>query len=230
MEKIPAQELIIKTLKEKSSLKQNIFQNTIKQFNELKSIIKEIITELKKEFGSYDGRVTIDYRERGEYEVELRIAGDVIIFYMHTNVFDFDDNHPIRKTSYIKENSLRSYCGMITVYNFLADSFKFNRTNDVGYMIARLFINNENHFFVEGKRQLTFLYNDFTNGVIDRATLKNIVESGILYVLNFDLFTPPFDAVKEISVSEIEAVANTMQIATGKRLGFRFQADSDQFE
>ena len=43
-------------------------------------------------------------------------------------------------TSYVKEDKNRSYCGVIHLYNFLADSFKYNRLNDVGYLIGRVFI------------------------------------------------------------------------------------------
>ena len=52
---------------------------------------------------------------------------------------------------------------MINIYNFLADSFKYNRLNDVGYLVGRVFLNKDLHYFVEGKRQLGFLYNDFVN-------------------------------------------------------------------
>ena len=44
----------------------------------------------------------------------------------------------------------RTYCGVINMYNFLSDSFKYNRENDLGYLIGRMFINKENTF-VEGK-------------------------------------------------------------------------------
>jgi hypothetical protein len=80
---------------------------------------------------------------------------------------------------------------------------------------------------VEGKRQLGFLYNDFIHSLIDEAAIKAILESAILYSINFDLFTPPFDAIKEVSVLDMQAASESMQIKTGKRLGFRFQADSD---
>jgi hypothetical protein len=119
---------------------------------------------------------------------------------------------------------------MIIIYNFLADSFKYNRINDVGYMVARIFINSELHYFVEGKRQLGFLYHDFPNKTINQQALKNIVESAIIYALDFDLFTPPFEEMQEVSVSQILETSENMRIKTGKRLGFRFRADSDQIE
>ena len=99
--------------------------------------------------------------------------------------------------------------------------------NDLGYVVGRVFINRENHYFAEGKRQLGFLYNDFIHSVIDETSIKAILESSILYCMNFDLFTPPFDAIKEVSVQDMQTASESMQIKTGKRLGFRFQADSD---
>ena len=230
MEKKTPRELILKTLKEKSSLKQDVYANTLEAFLILKKTAKETASELSKAAYEIDKRVVIEYKDKGEFEFELRVAGDLLIFAMHTNVFEFDKSHQVWKNSYIKDDNTRSYCGMINVYNFLNDSFKYNRINDLGYVIGRLFINKENHYFVEGKRQLGFLYNDFVHSVIDAEAIKAILESTILYCLSFDLFTPPFDAIKEISVLDMQSVSENMQVKTGKRLGFRFQADNDSID
>lgn len=230
MEKSTEKNMILKLLKEKSSLKQDVFHKNIAVFEELKQVIKEMVYDLKNDVARTDKRIVIDYREKGSYEIELKVAGDVLFFHMHTNVFTFDKSHSIWKTSYVRDNPSRTYCGMINIYNFLADSFKYNRVHDVGYMIARIFINTELHYFVEGKRQLGFLYHDFPNKVVDRQALRNIVESAIIYALDFDLFVPPFEAMQEVSVSQILEASENMRIKTGKRLGFRFQADSDQIE
>lgn len=230
MEKKTPRELILKTLKEKSSLKQDVYTNTLTAFLTLKKTAKEFAYELSKEMGTIDKRVVIEYKEKGEFEFELRVAGDLLIFSMHTNVFEFDKSHQVWKNSYIKEDHTRSFCGMINIYNFLNDSFKYNRINDLGYVIGRIFINKENHYFVEGKRQLGFLYNDFVHSVIDAEAIKAILESTILYCINFDLYTPPFDAIKEISVQDMQSVSENMQGKTGKRLGFRFQADNDSID
>lgn len=230
MEKKTPRELILKTLKEKSSLKQDVYANTLNAFLTLKKTAKEVTYELSKEMSIIDKRVVIEYKEKGEFEFELRVAGDLLIFAMHTNVFEFDKSHQVWKNSYIKEDHTRSFCGMINIYNFLNDSFKYNRINDLGYVIGRVFINKENHYFVEGKRQLGFLYNDFVHSVIDAEAIKAILESTILYCINFDLYTPPFDTIKEISVQDMQSVSENMQGKTGKRLGFRFQADNDSID
>ncbi len=229
MDKPTPRELIVRTLKEKSSMKQDVYANTLHAFNILKSTAKQVAAELKKEATAIDKRVIIDYKEKGAFEFELRVAGDLLIFNMHTNIFEFDKSHNVWKSSYVKEDHLRSFCGIINIYNFLNDSFTYNRVNDSGYVIGRIFVNKENHYFVEGKRQLGFLYNDFIHSVIDEDAIKSVLESTILYCLNFDLFTPPFDSIKEISVADMQTASEGMQIKTGKRLGFRFQADNDDF-
>lgn len=227
MDGLKPKEKILKLLKEKSVVKQDVFHLTIDVFGEFKKVIKSVAKDLSRDLSKIDDRVVIEYTDKSEFEVELRVAGDILLFYMHTNVFDFDKSHGIWKTSYVRENEMNSYCGMINVYNFLNDSFKYDRLNDLGYLIARVFVNREHHYFVEGKRQLGFLYNDFVNSTLDKTHIKNIVESAILYSLDFDLFVPQFDDVKEVSVHEIKMALNSMQLKTAKRLGFRFMADND---
>jgi len=230
MEKLTPYELILKSLKEKSSMKQDVYANTLQSFKILKASAKQIAADFKDEVAAIDKRIAIEYREKGEFEFGLRVAGDLLIFSMHTNIFEFDKSHQIWRNSYVKEDHSRSFCGIINIYNFLNDSFTYNRINDVGYVIGRIFVNKENHYFIEGKRQLGFLYNDFVHAVIDEKAIKSVLESTILYCLNFDLFTPPFDSVKEVSVSDMQAASESMQIKTGKRLGFRFQVDSDEVD
>jgi hypothetical protein len=220
-------EMILQVLKDKASLKQDVFQKNIELFKLLRDVSKDLSKELKPKAAQIDKRLLVEFREKGEFEFELRVAGDVLVFSMHTNVFEFDTSHNIWKSSYVRDNEKASYCGMINIYNFLADSFKYNRNNDLGYLVARIFVNYEDHFFVEGKRQLGFLYNDFANSIISIEQLRNIVESAILYCLDFDLFTPPFDEVKVISLGQAQEAATMISVKTGKRLGFRFQADTD---
>ncbi len=205
--------MILKVLKEKASLKQDVYFRNIEVFKMLREVSREISKELKPKATEIDKRLIVEFRDKSEFEFELRVAGDVLIFSMHTNV--------------VRDNEGASYCGMINIYNFLADSFKYSRSNDLGYLVARIFINFEDHFFVEGKRQLGFLYNDFANSVISKDQLRNIVESAILYCLDFDLFTPPFDEVKVITLGQVQEANALASVKTGKRLGFRFQADTD---
>ncbi|MBK8806352.1 MAG: hypothetical protein IPO21_06805 [Bacteroidales bacterium] len=201
------------------------FENTQNAFSNLKQVIHDFSEEYNNELQSLGKEAVIEYKDLGNFEIELKIAGDLIVFNMHSNIFDFDKNNPIWKSSYVNENSFASYCGVINVYNFIADSFKFNRLDDIGYLIARIFVNKDNHYFVEGKRQLGFLYNDFSNSVLSTFELKRILESAILFTLDFDLLVPEYDNVNMITVAQVKANINNVKYQTAKRLGFQFQAD-----
>ena len=213
---------IVEVVKNKASLKQKIYRNTLAGFLQFKENSKNVLENLVKEAANFDDGVSIVYQEKGVFEYQLKIGGDIILFHMHTNVFEFDKSHALWKTAYLKEDSSRSYCGIINIYNFLADSLKYNRYDDSGYLIGRIFINKDNHFFVEGKRQLNFIHNDFTSQTVNEQDVLNIIQQAILYSMDFDLFTPPYRHVQEISVGQLLNEASGMRLKTGKRVGFKF--------
>jgi hypothetical protein len=215
-------EQILSLLKNKSVLKQDVFHNTIAQFNSLKEVLKTTIQELKDQFGNTDSRVTFEYRDRGAFQCEIRVAGDLLIFQMHTNVFQFEQDSSFWQTGYLKENPENSYVGTINVYNFLSDSFRYDRTSDVGYLLARAFINKENHFVVQGKKQLGIMFNDIVSSDFDTTNQKKLVEQVILYALNFDLLIPPYENLHQITVEEMQDINHSGCLATGKRMGFKF--------
>jgi len=222
-----SKELIIKTLQNVATTKQMIYQESRRIFSLFKNHIRACSTELVNATKDSEYPLEINYKENGEYEIQLTIAGDILLFSLHTNVFNFNDEHFIHKTPYVQEDYLRAYCSMIQIHNFLADSFRFNRLNDLGYLIARIFINKEQHFFVEGKRQLGFLYSDFATLTLEEKTIVKIIDSSILYALDFDLLVPPYEKVKISSVLEILKRNGTMALKTGKRVGFQFKSDTD---
>ena len=219
---------ILRMLEGKSAMKQDVYQRIIAVYADLKTVLAEVAADLSTAIQQKDVRVTVKYTDKGETAAELKVAGDVIIFHMHTNVFRLDQGHSLWKTSYLLEDELRGYFGVINMYNFLSDSFKYNRERDLGYLVARLFINKDGHFFVQGKRQLGFLYNDLATNTIDKERIKQVLHSVIMYTLDFDLLTPPYDQVNQVTVSEMNDLSANVQISTGKRLGFRFQSDSDE--
>ena len=216
------QETIIK----KSALKQKIFDNTFAIFNELKETLLEMASEMDDELeGKLDKRVRIEYRDRGKFETQLQIASDLLIFQMHTDVFEFDANHVIWQCPYVQADRDNSYCGVINIYNFLSDSFKYNRNADEGYLIGRIFINRERCYFVEGKRQNSLRAINFGSREIDRGALIAILETAIHYVLNFDLLVPPFEACKRATVDQFKTRMDNSKFITGKRLNYDFNVD-----
>lgn len=213
---------------DKSDLKQRVYESTKETFELFRSTTREMIHLFQQKTKEEGRNVRFDFTDRGDFEFEVKFAGDVLIFVMHTNVFEFSRDHQVMKSPYIREDSKRSYCGSIRIYNFLADSFTYQRDQDLGYMIGRVFVNYEKHYFIEGKRELGMLYNNFNSSLISSESVQSIVESAIEYTTNFDLLTPPYDEVKLVSVGEMRYDFDKKSMATGKRLGFRFQADTDE--
>ena len=216
---------IIGLLKTKSVLKQKIFDNTYETFGLLKEVLSEVSEEFNPPLAKLDNRVTVEYINRGMFEAQLKVAGDMLVFSMFTNAFEFDRSHPIRKNSHVADNPYNSICGMISIYNFLNDSFRYNRSGDLGYLIARMFINRDFFYFVEGKQQMNNWVNHFGTATISKEILREIVESAILYTINFDLLVPPYDSVKIITLEQMNSKIDSARFQTGKRLGFTFNSD-----
>lgn len=214
-------------LQDKASLKQDIYTKTLNTFKTFYDILFALSKEYEQFSNEQNATIPFKLTRKNEFEIELQFGGDVLIFMMHTNIFEFSRDHEVMKTPYIREDKLRSYCGVIHIFNFLADSFKYNRLNDSGYLIGRLFINKELHYFIEGKREVGLLYPNFATSIVNEQSIRKIIESAIEYTLNFDLLTPAFDSIKEVSVDEIQTTSDNIKLKTGKRLGFKFQADHD---
>lgn len=220
-------EKIVELLRTKVILKQEVYSKTKEVFNELRKLLAEISDDLSSRVKNISTDLLISYKISSEYEVEFTIGDETLLFVMHSNIFTFDSTHEVWKSSYVQQNKDNAYCGKIFIYNFLSDSFKFNRTNDIGYLLGRVFVNKDKHFFVEGKKQLSYLYNDFSTTELDSESLMKIIESAILYSLDFDPFTPPFEQQGQISVGDVVDANLQSRIITGKRLGFKFQADTN---
>lgn len=217
--------LLIGTLKEKSLLKQKVYDNTLQSFGVVKDILKSMSKDINLNIGEIDSRVKLEYTDRSNFDAQLRVAGDILLFSMHSNIFQFDRDHPVWKTAYLQKNKYNAYSGIINIYNFLADSFKYSRFDDLGYLIARVFINHEKQYLVEGKRQMGMLFTNYGNEEISRQAMQNIIYTAIQYALEFDLLVPPYDAVKIATVGQAEAKIQHSKIITGKRLGFQFNSD-----
>lgn len=217
--------LIVDTLKGKSVLKQKVFDNTASAFMLVKEILKNLARDVNSNLSGIDPRIRMEYTDRSTFDAQLKVAGDLLLFSMHSNIFQFDREHPAWKTAYIQKNKFNAYSGIINIYNFLADSFKYSRLDDLGYLIARIFINHENQYFVEGKRQMGMLFTNYGSEEFNNESLKKIVYTAINYSLEFDLLVPPYDTVKIASVGQAESKIQHSRLITGKRLGFQFNSD-----
>ena len=210
-----------KLIEEKTELNNLVSENTHQAFEIFKAKAKEITLEFNNSFPITNSK----FENMGDFEFKFSFGSDTLVFLQHTNIFEFPRLHDVMKMPYIKEDKTRSYCGMINIYNFLSGSFEYDRDFDIGYMIGRVFINKENHYFIEGKREVGLLYTSFYKAIINEESISNIIKSSMEYVNNFDLLTPPFDQVKFSTIGEIKSNQATKKQITGKRLGFEFKQD-----
>ncbi|MDR2407888.1 MAG: hypothetical protein LBE13_07240 [Bacteroidales bacterium] len=218
--------LICNQINRKGTLKMNVFKNTETAFE----ILKKQANQFPQIYQSFHhgSNINVKYENSQSHSFSLQFGSDILFFVLHSNVFEFNRDHELMKTPYIREDKDRAYCGMISIYNFLSDSLFYNRYNDIGYLIGRVFLNCENHCYIDGKRELSQIYNNFNTVVFDEPMAALLLNSAIQYTINFDLLVPPYEMVKEITIQDMLEINNKrMPIKTAKRLGFRFQADTE---
>ncbi|MCK5856890.1 MAG: hypothetical protein KAG64_05335 [Bacteroidales bacterium] len=221
---------IIKLLSTKSVVKYEVYDRTMETFKLMKDFTRTFAKDMHKGLSGLERKVPVVFKEKGDFEMEFKVAGDLVLATMHSNVFEFPRHHAVWQNSYVKDDPMRAYSGIISIYNFLADSFKYNRLNDVGYLIGRIFVNKEGHFIVEGKHQLGFMFNDFSEQVINKEYVEKIMEVAIQYSIEFDLLVPPYNQVQTVSVQEMNNITSSISLKTGKRLGFNYKANDSHIE
>jgi len=206
-------------LESKSTAKQITYKNLQAAFALLSKESKRIIQELSKKIKPGDEDVTVSFATIHEQEFHVKLAGDLLVFVLHTNIVTFDETHPVMQDPYIKLNEVNRYFGQIMVYNFMSDSFKYNRVNDPGYLLARLLINHEGRYVVEGEGSLGALSNKISDGSITEAELNILVKFALTIAIENDLMAPPFPDVRFITL--YQKMEKTQEMGAGQKIGFK---------
>ena len=221
-EKNVVRDAIIDLLINKAAMKQDIADYSESVFGQFKDIAQKELLVLREAVD--DTRVRMRFEDKGKHEFILYIGSDVLVFQLHRNVFRLPDENPLWKTPYLEANGANGFFGIINIYNFLAESFEQGRMNDPGYLIGRVLMNHDERFMVEGKGQLGFLFRDLANSKMNDDIIEHILEVSMAFAIEFDLVTPPYAMVQEVSVGQIKVISSSLQVATGKRLGFQFNS------
>ena len=77
---------IISTLKEKSVLKEKVYDNTLNSFLIVKDILKNLAREVNNSLAGIDPRIKLEYTDRSTFDAQMKVAGDVLFFSMHSNI------------------------------------------------------------------------------------------------------------------------------------------------
>jgi hypothetical protein len=92
MEEVESYQHILKLLENKATIKQQIFKKTSDVFNQFKQVLNEICLDMQADFAGKSQLVEVSYSDRGDFEVQLKFSGDVLILSMHSNVLVFLPN------------------------------------------------------------------------------------------------------------------------------------------
>ncbi|MFT7588923.1 MAG: hypothetical protein ACI959_001137 [Limisphaerales bacterium] len=216
-------DMVLEMLRSKSTQKKALGANLVDVFARFRRILDEIEQEYLADLAKDELPPRFSSKDNSPLETQLIFGGDILYFTQHTNIFTFEQTHSIHQTDYVREDPSRAYCGMIQIHNFLYDSIHLNRRMDIGYLVGRIFINKDLHFFVEGKKQLGFLYNDFDGAELNDVYIRGIIEAAMVYAIDFDLLVPPYQKVAKVSVDQKNHQQSNQALATGKSMGFKFQ-------
>ena len=217
-------EEIFEGLKQKSTTKQTIYRNTKETFDLLRESAANIVNRLVTKITPVDSSIIIEYRNINDLEFHIKFSGDLLIFVMHSNVITFPEEHELMTSDYVEQDFKRRFFGHIMAYNFMADSIKYGRMNDPGYLLARLLVNYENHFYLEGVTQLDLPFTDIATNVIDEEVLRLFIESAMVASVNNDLMAPDIEDIRRITVKQ---KMDNQQVSRGQKLGFSFSFEQN---
>ena len=124
-------------LESKSTAKQTAYKHICRAFSVLEAESKRVVEELKRRANPSDKDVTVEFNSINAQEFDVKLAGDMLIFVLGTNIVTLEESHTIMKEDYIRENEVNRYFGQIMVYNFMAESLKYNRTNDLCQLLSQ---------------------------------------------------------------------------------------------
>ncbi len=210
---------IQKLLEYKSTAKQVTYKKLISAFELLAKESKRVIAELKKKTKPGDTDVTLGFERINEHEFQVKLAGDMLVFVLHTNIVTFDDTHEVMKDPYIQAAEINRYFGQIMIYNFMSDSLKFHRVNDPGYLLARLLINHDGRYIIEGEGKLGVVFSHISESPITEADLNILVKLALTLAIENDLMAPPYTQVKFITL--YQKLEKTQELGAGQKIGFR---------
>lgn len=205
-------------LESKSTAKQTAYKHICRAFDVLEAESRSVVEELKRRANPADKDVTVEFNNINPQEFDVKLAGDMLIFVLGTNIVTLEESHAIMKEDYIRENEVNRYFGQIMVYNFMAESLKHNRTNDPGYLLARIMINHENRFFIEGERELES-YNQMSDVPVTDEDLRKVVKIVLKMAIENDLVAPSFTEVKAITLNQKRD--HNLELGGAQKIGFK---------
>ncbi|MDR2979982.1 MAG: hypothetical protein LBV02_06050, partial [Bacteroidales bacterium] len=81
----------------KGTLKETVFDTTTETMMYFKEAAAEFENYFKKQFSKDHAEIEVIYQNKNQYEFQLKFAGDILLFMMHTDVFEFPREHEVMR-------------------------------------------------------------------------------------------------------------------------------------
>jgi len=211
--------ILLSLLHDKALLKQEVIGGSHDRFNMFKQVMTDEVKNLSSKLT--DKRIRMQFIDKGSNECHVMAGSDALVFHLHTNVFTLPSEHPFWKQNYLKKDFSKGYFGVIYVYNFLAKSILQQHLDDGGGLIARIFINKDGAFFIEGSQQIAEKFIRLGRNKFNEKTAKEIFLLTAISAVNVDLTIPGYEEVSTISVEQLQEISSNLGIHTAKKLGFQ---------
>ena len=211
-------EKLIGLLQDKAITKQYAYKNVYQVFNDFKSCANNVVNAINENKNLAAHQVDVIMTDVNEFEFHIKMGGELVVFLMQTNIYQIPFSHSLFKSKYISEDKSRSYFGQILVYNYLADTIKYNRQQDTGYLLARFFVNNDMHFYIEGVKNLNYTHPDIKRNEVNDDIIEDFILDAVQLSIETDLVTSSFKESFTLTLSQKNEFVSEF---VGKKVGFK---------
>lgn len=160
------------------------------------------------------------FEQTHAFECRLQVGEETLVIFLHPEIIHAQNVIPANAESYVKEDLNRLLCGMILVYTFRTESIQQNELDNPGFLLARIFINSEKHFYIEGRKPMSFLMNRFEEYEMTAEMIEDILLECISYSLQFHFYPPSFEDAFIISLGQKEMIESSHSNRKAAHLGF----------
>ena len=149
----------------------------------------------------------------------------MIVYALQTNVVTFDQSHSLMQSNYLQNNADLRFFGQILIYDFMADSLRYKRTEDIGYLMGRILINVENRFMIEGVRGLHYLFNGMERSEVTEENCSLIIKKTLAVAVESDLLAAEYKQLQFVKLGV--RMKGDQELGHGKKIGFQMADDEE---
>lgn len=211
-------------LSSKAKLKQKVWKNAIRFFDGLKMEAEAVILELTEKDRDDDG-IRLEFKAISDFEFHVYFGSDLVVFSLQTNIITFDSSHYLMQNKYLQQDIDLTFFGQILIYDFMADSLLYNRTEDTGYLLGRILVNRDNHFMIEGVRDLHYLFEGIEKAVGSKENNQLLIYKSLAVAIDSDLLAPDFKQLQFTTLG-VRMKADR-ELGHGAKIGFQLSTNDD---